>query len=189
MKSCKHSCSGFSLFELLITLSVVIALLGLSAPALSDLARAQSTGTTVKQLRKSIALARAHAITSNTLTTLCRSEDGLGCNGKWEQGVLVFTDVDGDRKLDREDTTVSYVTFPKFEGRIYWRAFQNRQYLQMTPSGATRYQNGNFTVCPANEDLHAAEQIIVNRVGRMRFAKDADGDGIKEGSNGKPIRC
>jgi Tfp pilus assembly protein FimT len=85
------------------------------------------------QLRKAVTMAKTQAITNNTFTTLCRSADGVACNGKWEQGVLMFLDTDGDRKLDKEDTKIAHLRFPKFDGRIYWRAFQNRQYFATHP--------------------------------------------------------
>ena len=180
---------GLTLMELLVTLSLVMLLVTLSAPGHSDLMQKQHAKATVMQLRKAVTMAKTQAITNNTFTTLCRSADGIACNGKWEQGVLMFLDTDGDRKLDKEHTKIAYLRFPKFYGQIYWRAFQNRQYLQLIPSGATRYQNGSFTICPQDGDLSAAQQIIVNRVGRVRYAEDRDGDGLREGSNGKPLRC
>ncbi|MCP3673585.1 MAG: hypothetical protein GY829_03815, partial [Gammaproteobacteria bacterium] len=80
--------------------------------------------------------------------------------------------------------------FEKFpdEDTIYWRAFQNKQYLQMSPLGYTRFQNGTFTYCP-REGLKYARGIIINAAGRVRFTKDEDGDGIDEGANGKSLRC
>ena len=160
----KLKSKGLTLVELLVTLSLVILLVTLSAPGLSELMQKQQAKATVMQLRKAITMAKTQAITNNTFTTLCRSADGIACNGKWEQGVLMFLDTDGDGKLDKEHTKIAYLRFPKFYGQIYWRAFQNRQYLQLIPSGATRYHNGSFTICPQDGDLSAAQQIIANTI-------------------------
>ena len=59
----------------------------------------------------------------------------------------------------------------------------------MTPMGFTRDQNGNFTWCPGNGDVRLARQLIVNAAGRLREALDSDGDGVREGANGRPIGC
>ena len=189
MISCLRHKRGITLFELLTCLSTVSILLALAFPSLTQLQTALQNAAAVKILRQSIGIARAQAITSRSFVTLCRSEDGRSCGGRWEQGVLIFTDKDGDRVLEDEDTLTAYSRFPDFKGRIHWRAFQNRQYLQITPAGATRYQNGSFTVCAEDSDPKATQQLILSRTGRARLAQDNDGDGIRENSRGRPIRC
>lgn len=104
---------GLPLVELLVTLSLDMLLVTLSAPGLSDLMQKQHAEATVMQLRKVITMAKTQAITNNTFTTLCRSADGIACNGKWEQEVLMFLDTDGGRKLDKEDTKIAYFRFTK----------------------------------------------------------------------------
>jgi len=59
----------------------------------------------------------------------------------------------------------------------------------MTPRGTTNYQNGNFTWCPANGDPLMIRQVVVSLTGRTRFAKDSDGDGVVENSQGKEVEC
>ena len=51
------------------------------------------------------------------------------------------------------------------------------------------FQNGNFTFCPMNSDKTLAMQLIVNNIGRIRVAKDTNGDGIIDDAKGKPISC
>lgn len=189
MQIARYFNTGLTLIELLVTLFVLALLLNLSTPGMLYLVRQKASEVTIKRLHLAIEVARTSAITQNSLVTLCRSSDGISCGGNWQQGVLVFADRDGDRKLEQEDNLVRYFDFPEFRGEIYWRAFQNRQYLQITPMGSTRYQNGNFTVCSRAGSLHNAQQIILNRAGRVRYATDSDGDGIREDSRGKPLRC
>ena len=160
----KLKSKGLTLVELLVTLSLVILLVTLSAPGLSEQMQKQHAKATVMRLRKAITMAKTQAITTSTFTTLCRSAEGIACNGKWEQGILMFLDTDGNRKLDKEHTKIAYLRFPKFYGQIYWHAFQNRQYLQLTPSGATRYRNGSSIICPQDGELSAAQQIIANTI-------------------------
>ena len=77
----------------------------------------------------------------------------------------------------------------EYPGTIRWRAFRNRQYLQMTSAGYTNYQNGNFTYCPPNGDVYQARQLIINMQGRVRKPADIDNDGIIEDARGRDIRC
>ena len=187
--NCKLSCGGLTLIELLMTLLILAMLLSLGIPGMKHLAQQKASEVTIKRLHRAIEVARTSAITRNSIVTLCRSGDGAVCGGEWQQGVLVFSDYNGNRELELEDSLIRYFQFPEFSGQIFWRAFQNRQYLQITPLGSTRYQNGNFTVCPDNGGLQNAQQIILNRAGRVRYAMDVDGDGIREDSGGKPLKC
>ena len=109
----KRKGKGLTLAELLVTLSLDMLLVTLSAPGLSDLMQKQHADATVMQLRKVITMAKTQAITNNTFTTLCHFADGIACNGKLEQGVLMFLDIDGGRKLNKEDTKIAYLRLPK----------------------------------------------------------------------------
>jgi len=181
--------TGFTLLELLFTLFTISILLGLALPGFQQLHRNTEMDIHARGLAQLLQLARVAAITRNSLVTLCRSVDGEGCSGQWEDGILVFVDYDGDRKIDSNDEVVRYHQFFGFDGEIDWRAFQNRQYLQITSTGFTRYQNGNFTLCPADGNLTYARQLIVNRSARVRFAQDSNADGIREDSQGRPLSC
>jgi len=65
-------------------------------------------------------------------------------------------------------------------GSLKFRSFGNKQYLQMTPFGMTNYQNGNFTYCPENGDANLARQVIISFTGRTRYARDKDGESLRE---------
>ena len=173
----------------MITLLLLSIALGLSMPGFSTLMERQRAELTIRKLASAIELAKSSAIASGTMVTLCRSSDGLNCGGKWQDGVLVFTDANGDREINQQDQLQRHLTFPFMKGTLKWRAFQNRQYLQITSLGFTRYQNGNFTYCPEDLNPVFANQLIINRTGRIRFAVDSNNDGIKEDSQGRPIAC
>lgn len=181
--------AGLTLFELLFTLLMLSLLLGIALPDFTDLLEKKRSDNNIRTLMTALELARTSAIVNNSLVTLCRSNNGQTCGGQWKDGILVFVDYDGDRKIEQQDRIVRYMTFPGLHGELYWRAFQNRQYLQITAQGFTRYQNGNFTFCPDSGDPRHARQIILNRTGRFRQAGDSDGDGIREDSRGRPLRC
>ncbi len=72
---------------------------------------------------------------------------------------------------------------------LKWRAFRNRQYLQMTPSGFTNYQNGNFVYCSQDQDLRFARQIVLNMQGRVKKSYDRNNDGLVEDRYGRHLRC
>lgn len=181
--------AGMTLLELVLAIALLSILVAATAPSLSGIIEQRRGDEVIGVLRDAIELGRATAISSGGLATICRSGNGVSCGGRWEEGMIVFIDADGDRRPDAPGALVRAFRFPTPNGTIRWRSFGNRQYLQMTPLGFTRNQNGNFTWCPADGDNSNARQLIVNAAGRLREAADSDGDGVREGSNGRPINC
>lgn len=180
---------AFTLLELLISLLIVAILLSYALPNFSKLTEEKKADDTIRRVKEAVTVAKVAAIVNGSYVTLCKSRDGEKCGGNWEHGIVAFTDTNGDRKINQQDKLIRHFSFPSAEGSIHWRAFQNRQYLQITGQGFTRYQNGNFTYCPFSRKPYLARQLIINRTARIRFAVDSDGDGIKEDSGGKAIRC
>lgn len=181
--------SGFNLIELLIVMALIAIFVNLALPSFSLLVERNQAQVAINEINRAIALTRFTAINNGVMTTLCRSEDGQNCGGQWQQGFIVFTDSNADRLINDNDSLIRVFPSLNSSGTLKFRAFQNKQYLQMTPLGFTNYQNGNFTFCPASNDPALAQQVIINRSGRTYFASDRDGDGIKEGANGKALSC
>lgn len=186
---CTRRTRAFTLVELLICLAIAAILLGLVGPSLSQLLRRNEATSAINWLVGNVVFARHAAVTNGTMVTLCPSRDGKQCGGKWHEGTIAFTDIDADRKLDADDRLLRRFEFPLEDGTIKWRAFQNRQYLQMTSRGYTNYQNGNFVYCPGDGDIRYARQLVINIQGRARTSKDVNGDGYVEDRYGKHLRC
>jgi type IV fimbrial biogenesis protein FimT len=185
----RSTAAGLSLLELLLTLIIMSILAATAVPGLKALLGNSAGELTMRRLAQAIEIGRIAAITSSSLVTLCRSSSGQECGGQWHEGVLVFTDANGNRKIEQQDRIIRHITFPDLAGELSWRAFQNRQYLQITALGFTRYQNGNFTYCPNDGNQTHIRQLIINRNARIRFAQDRDGDGIREDSRGRALHC
>ncbi len=180
---------GFSLGELLICVALCLVLMGVAAPDLRSLVSRQQGDKALAAIARAVQSARSAAITSGQTVTLCRSSDGATCSGNWHDGLISFIDYNRDRQINGYDLLLQQVVFHELPGTISWRAFQNRQYLQLSPGGFLMHQNGNFTYCPAPGAAGLAGQLVINSTGRIRQARDRDGDGHREGSDGLPIRC
>lgn len=181
--------SGFTLVELLVCLAIAWITVGLAVPSISHLYRHSESTSALNWLVGNVVFARHSAVVSGVMVTLCPSADGKSCGGKWHQGTIVFTDLDGDRKIDPDDKLLKRFVSPVEEATIAWRSFGNRQYLQMTSRGYTNWQNGNFVYCPSDGDLRYARQLVINLQGRARSSQDTDGDGYVEDRRGKHLRC
>jgi len=186
----KQPGAGISLIELLVCLGIVtFLLLRMTTPGLHEWRLRKEADAVAQELIGMVALARAHAIAGNIMVTLCRSSDGKHCEGGWGDGSIIFTDRDEDRVIDADDILLYRMAPLDTSGSLSFNSFQNRQYLQMTPRGFTRHQNGNFTFCPGNGDLRLARQVIISLSGRSRMASDKDGDGVVEDSQGRALEC
>jgi len=186
----RQSTGGFSFIETLLVLAVLAFLLmHVSWPGLSRSRETRMVDAVMTDYMNSISLARQAAVSENTMVTFCRSNDGRHCQGKWHEGSIIFTDHNSDRVMNGDDRLLFRLEAIRPNGDLSFNSFRNRQYLQFTPRGITNYQNGNFTYCPDNGDMSLARQVIVNLTARARRAKDNDGDGIVENSQGKPLNC
>ncbi len=180
---------GLSLIELLVCLAIMLMLMTTALPNGQNMMKRSQSTAAINWLLEAIVYARQAAILRNTLVTLCPGPVDGRCKGEWHDELVVFTDANGNRRIDRNDVILERFVNPAKGSTIRWRAFQNKQYLQMTGEGFTNYQNGNFTYCPPDGDLRFARQLVINVQGRVRMGHDTDGDGIVEDRRGKDVRC
>lgn len=180
---------GLTLLELMIVLAVCALLVGLAAPGLGSVLKKNEGETLINAVTGLMNFARNSAVTSDRVVTLCRSADAHSCGGQWEQGMLVFADLDANGKFDGDDQLLRQTRLNASAGSLVLRSFPNRQYVQYDRNGFTRGQNGTFTWCPIDGVAAWAQQAIFTQSGRVRLAHDSNGDGIREGSDGKPLSC
>lgn len=180
---------GFTLLELLITLALVCLLVGLATPSLKSFLDGHEGTQALRTITEFIVLARSEAATNVRGVTLCPTTAGKECGGKWANGAMVFLDRNFDRELNQDDRVLRVKLVLSEHGTIRWRAFGNRQYIQIDAQGFLRHQSGNFSFCPVSGDPQFARQLVINSVGRVRVAVDSDGDGLRENSKGEALRC
>jgi type IV fimbrial biogenesis protein FimT len=175
---------GTTTTELLIALAVAGVLGSIAAPSMRHFHQQQQSVAAVNQMIVAVQFARHAAVAHRTTVTLCPSFDLENCAARdqWHAGAIVFTDANGNGHRDPGDVVLRGFGPLPGDGRIYWRSFRNRTYLQMTPTGLTNWQNGNFLYCPANGDPTLARGVIVNAQGRVRTARDRD-------ASGRPLAC
>ena len=174
----------------MVTLAVAGVLMGIAVPEFTALAAGQRAAARINALAGAVQTARHLAISHNTVVTLCPGQ-GPVCADRddWRQGVLVFVDSDGDRRVDEGEFVGARL--PKLDRgeTVTWRSFGNRSFLRFRGTGLTDWQPGNFQYCPADRNPRYARQLIVNAQGRVRHAADRDGDGIREDADGRPLQC
>jgi type IV fimbrial biogenesis protein FimT len=102
----KRPQSGFTLYELLITVLIVGVVLTLGIPNLTEFTRNSRITATANDLHASFMMARSESARAKTNITICASADGAACGGTWDQGYIVFVDLDGNIAVNGVDETI-----------------------------------------------------------------------------------
>jgi len=162
----KHRfCSGFSLIELLVTVSIIGILAGLAVPSMNTFLESNRLSTSANDLVADINLARVEAIKNNAQTGLCAAS-GSTCAAttNWgTSGWLVMMDSDNNGSLDavikRHDPSTSTTTVVAQANTLNF----SRQGMV----GAAAW--GDITVC--NSKLKKTRVINVGPTGRVKLTE------------------
>lgn len=106
---------GFTLVELMITVTVVAIVLAIAYPSFVDLIRSNRVSSGANELIASVMLARTEAIRSPGGAAVCPSADGASCDvgGDWNNGWIIFQDRDSDGvPTGVNDAVLKYVQPP-----------------------------------------------------------------------------
>ena len=170
----KPKLRGFTLIELMVTVSIAAIVLTLGVPSYTRMIENNRMSTQTNEFVGFLNLARSEAVKRGTRVTVCKSSDGATCSGSgdWEQGWIVFVDSNnnatadegapiavhsdlGDSSLSGNSAVASYVSFVGAG-------------VTQLVSGA--FQAGTFTLCPGLADVDG-RSIVVSRTGRLTVSK------------------
>ena len=191
-----QAADGHSLPELLMVLAIITTLSALTLPLLSP-APAQEAEQVFERFARVLGNTRAQAITRQQVLIICPNSNAHHCGRDWSAGLLVFVDADGDGVLSGTEAVLDRLSWlpsadggtQALSGSLHWRAFGNRQRLRISELGELADQNGSLSWCPPPDSMASAHQLVINASGRIRLAVDSNGDGLREDSQGNPVRC
>lgn len=159
--------AGFTLIELVTTMSVVAILASIAAPSFAGFLERQRASAAITSLMTHMALARVAAISRNQRSILCPSSDGVHCEAStdWSAGWMLFHDEDGNRMPDSSDEILRVDLEPTSR---HLRVFSTtgRQQLRYLPDGRSAGTNLTISIC--NKDDELLGKVIVNNMGRPR---------------------
>jgi type IV fimbrial biogenesis protein FimT len=92
--------SGFTLVELAVAMAVLAILVAVAFPNFLETLRSNRVATTSNELIASLSLARSEAVRGTRGAGLCSSSDGQACGGEWNDGWIVWQDVNGNGAFD-----------------------------------------------------------------------------------------
>ncbi len=175
---------GFTLIDLLITLSVLSILIFQVVPSFRQLINSSTLTTSQNQFLSAVQYARSEAVTHNYTTYMCaRSE--LECSGdnQWEDGWIIYSDLNNNGQLDDEGEILR--VFDSLSSGFTLRPNINTSAFKFMSDGVIRKVNGSLpmmtlTLCSPNANEQNIEnnalEIVLNRLGRARIQKGIEGD-------------
>jgi type IV fimbrial biogenesis protein FimT len=137
----KRQAAGFTMTELIITMSIVAILLAIGVPSYKYVTVSNRISTEVNSLLGDMQFARSEAIKQGLWVTVCSSVDGQTCNGNnaagnaWQSGWIVFPDANDDQQVDNGEVVTrvqpaftSSDTFTPAAGSFYAITFNREGY-------------------------------------------------------------
>ena len=163
---------GFTLIELIVTLSIAAILLSVAVPSYQATVVNNRLATDANRLLADLALARSEAVKRGTRVTLCKSADGAACTtaGAWQQGWVVFNDLDNDAILDAGTETILRVTGGLKSGATLTGTGATANYVSYVGSGFSQLVAGGFLAGTLTLCRNAHSRLIVlSNTGRARL--------------------
>jgi type IV fimbrial biogenesis protein FimT len=90
--------TGFTLLELMITITVLAIIVGIGVPSFTNIIRTNRLASQTNEMLASFAVARSEAVKRGTLVTMCPANAAQNnCAGTdvWSDGWIVFSDTEG----------------------------------------------------------------------------------------------
>ncbi|QHE88941.1 GspH/FimT family pseudopilin [Hydrogenophaga sp. BPS33] len=167
-----HPTQGFTLIELMVTLTLAAILLAVAIPGFTNQLQGWQRDSATQAFTSHIRLARTEAIRTSRRVVMCTSADGSSCakDTVWQTGWIVFVDVDGNDALNTGDHVLA--TRGVSSGLRSMQTNGNVQRLVFMPNGLMASNATTLEVIPTGSAVRTNE-VTVNRVGRA-YVTSAD---------------
>src|SRR5690606_4957613 len=152
---------GFTLVELLITISLIAIISSMAMPALADLIAYNRQQALLTQVQDAIQKARSKAVLHRQTVVLCGSSDATSCSSDWSKGSLTLLE---------ENQEVLDVTQLPTTDELCWSGFCNRR-IHIYDNGTSPLSKGRYNQC---HNQVVAWQLILSRQGRLKQGTSAD---------------
>jgi type IV fimbrial biogenesis protein FimT len=169
---------GFTLVELLVTLTIAAILLAVGVPSFRTVIQNNRLITGTNDLVSILNFARSEAVTRGIRVTVCKSSDQAACdtssNG-WEQGWIVFTDENNNAAYNPTATPAETLlrVHEGMESQLTATGNTNvADYISYVSSGQSQltggaFQAGTIQICDdRNGDF--GRDLVVDSTGRIR---------------------
>ena len=183
----KRAQIGFTLYELMVTLLIVGVVLTLGMPNLTAFTQNSRITTTANDLHAAFQVARSEAARSKATITICASNNSMDaaadCQGNWEDGFIIFLDLNGDIARAGADESVLRA-HPAVAKGVNLVIANNSTYFSFASTGLGRGNVGGqpavsqIIVCDerglveTSKDFSAGRLLVATPLGRATVLRD-----------------
>lgn len=159
---------GFTLIELMITLSIAAILLGVAVPNFITFIQNNRLASQANDLVTMLNYARSEAVKRNQRITVCSRTDDTTCSGttNWDNGLLVFADNNGDGVVDGGEDILQ--VRQGLESGNTLRAGARTRVTYQSNGFSTGF-NDTFRLCDTRGTA-SARAIVISMQGRVSTA-------------------
>ena len=158
---------GFTLFELLLAVAILVLLFSIAVPSFAAIVARQRQSVEINALFHAVHRARKESILKRKVVSICPSIDGHTCNpGKdWSSGWILFENTDRDSP-PQVDTGENVLTRHNVDERVKITANRSGFTLRATFLRAT---NGTLVFCDHISRI-PSKALVISYTGRPRVA-------------------
>jgi len=169
--------TGFTVLELMITISVAGILMLTAAPSLQQFSRQQLMKAAVGHLQNDLMMGRSEAVVRNVRIVACPGSPASGCTGEpdWAGGWIVFADHNADRQWQTGEPIMRHGQEVE---NLYIQGSQGRREIRFFPNGSAPGSNGSIVFCGLGGPSEA-RKLVISNLGRIRRDSAADIDPAK----------
>ncbi len=154
---------GFTLIELIIVTGIIMTISQVSSNSID----ATKYWLEPKRILSIIQEIRSIAITSRQATVLCPSADSYECTKDWQLPLIVFIDVNDNKKRDIDESLIRTIT--PYKGIIRTIEYPRSQ-IRFNDRGQINGYTGTLKYC----SKYNTKGIVLSRVGRIRYIQNLE---------------
>jgi len=165
---------GFTLIELIITMSLMAILVGMGAPSFMTSIRENRNLTAANVMLSAVSAARSEALRRGATVTLCPSADGATCSANWADGWLILLDKNSGvaapdvDKILQVGAALNETTAAQTPAGSTWIRFSSRGFADGITAGSTLQVSLKPSTCNSGTVFRTME---ITSVGRVSFTK------------------
>ena len=174
----RKTTSGMTIIELLIAIAIFSILAAIAVPNIKSFMRNTHMTSSTNDLVTALNLARSEAVKRAQSVKACISngaqDDCDTGTSNWENGWLVFVDLDNDDVIDAGETVLRSASGPG--GDITIRSPQFSSTISFNRDGSAN-SIGSFKICNDLANASTARGINISLTGNISSAPDTNSDG------------